>query len=105
MKVHPKIKKFPLDYYLYIESSGLKSNDYARLISKTLPKILPGKKCLKFLYHMYGRTIGSLSVRLFAPGQTARKIFYKNGDQGHEWNAAFVTLYSSVPYQVSCLSS
>ena len=50
---------------------------------------------------MYGRTTGSLSVRLFAPGQTARRIFYKNGDQGHEWNAAFVTLYSSVPYQVS----
>lgn len=50
---------------------------------------------------MYGRTTGSLSVRLFPRGQPNKKLFFKSGQQGHKWKRARVTLDTNVRYQVS----
>lgn len=48
-------------YYMYLESSTPTNvNDTAVLQYKTLPTGQPF--CLKFWYHMYGSTMGSLRV-------------------------------------------
>ena len=75
-----------LGYYLYLESSsqGIQAGQKADLISPWM-KPKPGGQCLKFYYTMYGRTMGSLDVKLELNDGRAWLIFLKEGDQGKEW--------------------
>ena len=102
MKVHPKIKKFPLDYYLYIESSGLKSNDYARLISKTLSKSFSTTCMIVQLAHFL--FVCLLLVRRREGSTTKMEIKAMNGMQRLLLSTR-VFLIKFVVYQVRYLLS
>ncbi|XP_078383090.1 meprin A subunit beta-like isoform X2 [Oculina patagonica] len=73
-------------YYLYVESSWprIRAGQKADLISPWMNPI-PGGQCLKFYYTMYGRTMGSLDVKLELSDGRAWLIFLKKGDQGKDW--------------------
>ena len=51
-----------------------------------------GGQCMKFFYTMYGKTMGSLIVKLQEFGKRAKNIFTKTGDQGLHWIGAKVSL-------------
>ena len=44
-----------------------------------------GGQCLKFYYTMYGKTMGSLLIKLELSNGKSWLIFYKNGNQGIDW--------------------
>ncbi|KAL9967022.1 hypothetical protein ACROYT_G025178 [Oculina patagonica] len=69
---------------LYIKEMKLSSTWQADLISPWM-KRKPGGQCLKFYYTMYGRTMGSLDVKLELSDGRAWLIFLKKGDQGKDW--------------------
>ncbi|XP_047128245.1 MAM and LDL-receptor class A domain-containing protein 1 isoform X1 [Hydra vulgaris] len=73
--------------YLYIETSILVSaGSIARLISPLYAgnsKI--GGQCFQFWYHMYGTSIGKLSL-LLEKGNAARALMWtRQGNQGNQW--------------------
>ncbi|CAB3986816.1 Zinc metallo ase nas-15 [Paramuricea clavata] len=88
------------DFYLYVESTGRRENDVARLMSKTLPQTSPNTKCFKFFYYMFGRSIGSLTVRLIPEGEQQQVLFTKRGSQSGKWKSAELTLNTAKPYQL-----
>lgn len=76
-------------YYLYTESSSPNyPNQRAVLVSKCFT-VGAGQK-LSFDYHMYGSSMGILSII-----QDGRVIWSKKGDQGNKWNKATVDLKES----------
>ncbi|KAJ7318899.1 hypothetical protein OS493_037025 [Desmophyllum pertusum] len=75
-------------YYMYLESSmPRKAGQKADLISPWM-SAKPEGQCLKFYYTMYGRTMGSLDVKLELKHNgkiSAWLIFLKKGGQGKDW--------------------
>ena len=65
---------------MYIETSGRRvRGDKAKLNSPLMN--FTGHMCLEFFYHMYGSSIGTLSVII--NGSTT--VFSVTGNQGKEW--------------------
>lgn len=79
---------------MYIETSSPRvAGDNAKLTF-----YVPGNKqpyCLKFYYHMYGDTIGTLNV--FSGNMV---VFTESGNQYNLWLKAERTIY--LDYSVSC---
>ena len=72
---------------MYIETSLPRQlGDYAVLSSPEYP--FRGYTCVTFYYHMYGATIGNLTVTL-----NGRTIFSISGNQGNRWLKAQVTTF------------
>ena len=74
--------------YFYIEASNQATGDNAKL-TFTVPRN-KSPCCLKFFYHMYGSTMGTLNV--FSGNN---KIFTKSGNQGNYWKRVKRTVYLS----------
>lgn len=75
---------------MYIETSyPRKLGDYAILNSPSAQRFR-GNMCLRFFYHMYGGTIGSLGVKF-----SDKNVFYKSGNQGNKWLKAEIDVKSS----------
>ena len=74
--------------YFYIEASNQATGDNAKL-TFTVPRN-KSSCCLKFFYHMYGSTMGTLNV--FSGNN---KIFTKSGNQGNYWKRVMRTVYLS----------
>ncbi|KAK7490089.1 hypothetical protein BaRGS_00018611 [Batillaria attramentaria] len=72
-------------HYLYTESSGTNPGDSALLVSLTLSPTSPFVHgCLRFWYHMRGRTMGHLSVFIIdSDTQTGHKVWSVDGDKGN----------------------
>jgi len=68
--------------YMYVESSLKKKGAKARLIS---PIFESSMKCLKFYYHMRGRTIGKLSVKLRDESGKETVVWERKGNQSEAW--------------------
>ncbi|XP_076078445.1 adhesion G protein-coupled receptor L3-like isoform X6 [Mytilus galloprovincialis] len=68
--------------YIYIESSGKKPGDYARLISETFHN--QANRCLTFWYHMYGKP-GSLHVGVTVNQSQPVTLLNITGDHGNNW--------------------
>lgn len=80
-------------YYLYMESSApARPGNQAILESQPWLSAPKGGQCMKFFYTMYGKTTGSLIVKLQEFGKRAKNIFTKTGDQGLHWIGAKVSL-------------
>ena len=83
-------------YYMYIETSYPRvAGDNAKLTF-----YVSGNKqlsCLKFYYHMYGDTMGTLTV--FSGNLV---VFSESGNQYNVWLKAERTIY--LDYSVSCKS-
>ena len=71
-------------YYLYVESSGTSAGQRADLVSPWIPA-KSGGQCLKFYYTMYGKTMGSLSIKMEMSNGKSWFIFYESGNQGIDW--------------------
>lgn len=74
---------FTEGYYLYIETTGHKIGDTAKLVS---PKINgAAKQCFTFWYHMYGDHVDTLNV-YFAKGRVVGDpVWTRNGTHGNKW--------------------
>ena len=69
---------------MYIETSSPRvRGDYAKLNSPLLT--FSGNMCLRFFYHMYGTTIGKLSVII-----SGRTVFSASGNKGNMWKEASI---------------
>ena len=56
---------------------------------------------MSFMYHMYGETVGSLTVYRFGNGLTKIQMWKTKGNQGDQWNHAAITFQCNVTsYQV-----
>ncbi len=67
-----------------MESSGTRAGETADLVSPWIAAKREGQ-CLKFYYTMYGKTMGSLSIKMELSNGKSWFIFYKNGNQGMKW--------------------
>lgn len=63
---------------MYIETSYHQYGDRARLLSPKLQ--FNGNMCLRFFYHMYGASMGTLNV--YINGKT---VFTASGNKGNVW--------------------
>ena len=79
---------------MYIETSSRRQGDKARLLSPQMPKT--SAKCLQFWYHMYGSSIGSLTVYKKTTSGVGTQIWTLSGNQGDEWLVAQKSVYSPV---------
>ena len=57
---------------------------------------LTGNSCLRFYYHMYGASMGTLKVKLYD-----EVIFEKSGNQGNQWKLQDIPLQGSGSKEVS----
>ncbi|KAK3579749.1 hypothetical protein CHS0354_002400 [Potamilus streckersoni] len=72
-----------LGHYLYLESTGFKVGNNARLQS---PVILRGMDwCFQFWYHMLGVTAGTLNVYIKVGSASLRLLWNISGNQGDQW--------------------
>ena len=73
---------------MYIETSSPRvKGDNAKLDSPLLQ--FSGNMCLKFYYHMYGATIGTLNVII-----NSKTVFSASGDKGNKWLDTEITISS-----------
>ena len=86
---------------MFIEtSSPRRPNDKARLESEEFQPTGSSGRCLKFWYHMYGSSIGSLNVWLNSNGSSGM-IWSLSGGQQNQWRYGQAPVSSSNVYQVS----
>ena len=57
---------------------------------------LSGRSCLRFYYHMYGNSMGTLKVKL-----SGQVIFSKSEDQGNKWHMKQIGLTGKGARKVS----
>eukprot|EP00794_Sanderia_malayensis_P018554 gene18554-20418_t len=90
--------------YMYIESSSPRLNgDKARLVSgKWLQPIsIRSPTCLRFFYHMYGHTMGTINVYIhYVEMDDATLIWQVQGNQGQRWNEAKIPINAVKPFKV-----
>ncbi|EDO47788.1 predicted protein [Nematostella vectensis] len=77
-----------LGYYMYIEASSGSFGQRARLLGPRYQKSHSDCR-LEFWYHMWGSTIGDLSVYVNV-SDSLRLWWYKSGDQGNKWQKGVV---------------
>ena len=86
---------------MFIEtSSPRKPNDKARLESEEFQPTGSSGRCLKFWYHMYGNTIGTLNIWMSSNG-TSGRIWSLTGNQQNQWRFGQAPVSSPGVYQVS----
>ncbi|XP_078360440.1 MAM and LDL-receptor class A domain-containing protein 1-like [Oculina patagonica] len=82
-------------YYMYIETSRpRRQGDNAKLKTPSLQ--FSGKICLKFYYHMYGASMGTLKVMI-----NGNNVFTASGNKGNLWFKATVDVALSGMYAVT----
>lgn len=77
---------------MYIDASGRKRGDKARLLTPQMQKTRA--KCLEFWYHMYGSGVGSLQLYKKTGRAVGARIWSKSGNQGDEWLITQVSVWS-----------
>lgn len=77
---------------MYIDSSSQRNGEFARLLSPRMKRTRG--KCLEFWYHMYGSTVGSLSVYKLVTSTRGPRIWRMSGNLGDEWLVAQVSVRS-----------
>ena len=88
-------------HYIFTKSSvPAQENDTALLTSKQFP---PSQcRCISWHYHMYGRSMGELSVYIKDSVGSKRILWNKKGDQGNRWilGSATISNVAMTSYQV-----
>lgn len=93
-------------HYMYIETSApRKQGDKARLLTEDFGPTTVRGRCVKFWYHMFGATIGTLRILVkTGPGnQSETAIWELSGNFGNQWYSAQAPVSSGVMYQVTRL--
>ncbi|XP_066300039.1 MAM and LDL-receptor class A domain-containing protein 2-like [Branchiostoma lanceolatum] len=83
-------------FYMYIEASGQRLNDSAKLIGKSFTTSSIGV-CMKFWYQMYGSSVGQLKIWARTPGVPDTVIWRMQGNRGPQWNYAQVHITADTP--------
>ncbi|GFR70367.1 MAM and LDL-receptor class A domain-containing protein 2-like, partial [Elysia marginata] len=86
-------------HYMYIETSNpRKPGDIARMLSQRYPPT--NGRCLKFWYHMYGRSVGGLAV--FIRNEQGKEVILdtKAGNFGNRWLLTEVEVSSLSSFQL-----
>lgn len=93
-------------FYLYVESSGLTDGQTADLVSPWIAA-KSGGQCLKLYYTMYGKTMGSLAIKMDLSNGKSWFIFYESGNQGIDWKKGTgnIDVPLGVSYRVFLTSS
>ena len=89
---------------MYIEASyPRKQGDKARIISTDFNPTSSRGRCVKFAYHMYGTSIGALSIyiKTGAGNQSETLIWSNSGNHGNQWILGQAPVRSSKKYSVS----
>ncbi|XP_078483559.1 MAM and LDL-receptor class A domain-containing protein 1-like isoform X2 [Ciona intestinalis] len=87
-------------HYIFIEASSPRvSGDVARMFSPTFVGSKESK-CMKFYYHMFGTSIGSLSIYLAHGLQMGLPLWYRDSNQGDQWLLGQTTISSAKDYEV-----
>ncbi|CAH1274042.1 BMP1 [Branchiostoma lanceolatum] len=77
------IRMVPVWFYMYTEAS---SGSTGATVSLTLPVIRSdGQHCLRWFYHMYGSSMGTLNVYVSQPQYPDMLVWTRSGDQGNRW--------------------
>ncbi|EDV21956.1 uncharacterized protein TRIADDRAFT_59472 [Trichoplax adhaerens] len=84
-------------YYIYIEATGARNKDYARLVSPSLTA--SSSRCLYFWYSMYGADVGTLNIYLRQSNKDTL-VWSKSGTQGTQWLSGNRQISSTTPYQL-----
>ena len=80
-------------YYIYTETSGSGSNSDARMQVGCVDLSAWTTPALTFQYHMWGATMGTLSVNISTDGGlTWTNAWVEAGDQGDQWSLGIVDL-------------
>jgi hypothetical protein len=88
--------------YMYIETSTPRApGDSAFLVSSVIDISSLAAPELRFFSHMYGASMGELSIHIVASTNPAlTMIWQKLGDQGNQWNEETVDLSAYIGAQV-----
>ena len=78
-------------YYVYLEASGYTNK---RGILRSPFYIIPQGYELRFNYHMYGTSMGTLKVEISSNGSSWTSLWTKSGNQGNSWQEAVIDLSS-----------
>ena len=82
--------------YAYLEASFPRQHgDSVRLLSP----VMQGAKCMSFMYHMYGSSMGSLVIYM-KTNSSETVEWIKSGKHPNRWLEAVIFLNSSAHYQV-----
>ncbi|XP_062522144.1 MAM and LDL-receptor class A domain-containing protein 2-like isoform X2 [Corticium candelabrum] len=101
-------------YYVYAESSSPRPNGgsvFSLVYQNSFPAVIDGSCKFRFWYHMYGYHMGKLEVVLsqvnpFTSETISRTVIWsKEGDQGNRWHRDFVSVNSSVSYELSVVAN
>ena len=83
---------------MYIETSyPRRAGDNATMEKSGIT--FTGNTCVRFFYHMYGNSMGTLNVLV-----GDEKVFTRSGNQGNKWIEARVRVPSKGTYSVSISS-
>lgn len=89
---------------MYIEtSSPRRQGDKARLVSEDFSPVTIHGRCVKFWYHMYGASIGTLRIlEKTGPGNKSESVIWElSGNFGDQWYSGQAPITSGSPYQVT----
>ena len=84
--------------YIFIEASGRKPGEVARLLSGWIGA--NETVCVQFWYHMHGSDIGDLNIYV-KTNQSETLVWRLSGDQGNRWRFGQTALNSPNLYEVS----
>ncbi|XP_062615614.1 MAM and LDL-receptor class A domain-containing protein 1-like [Saccostrea cucullata] len=80
-------------YYMYIESSSPRAPGDTAILSTGFVRFATAQeRCLKFFYHMYGSTVGSLKVFYKGINISKTVAFSRSGNQGNNWIKAKIDI-------------
>nr|KAG5689549.1 hypothetical protein BaRGS_022052 [Batillaria attramentaria] len=86
--------------YIYLEASQPRvTGDMAQLTSPSIPPT-QGPACFSFWYHMYGPSIGNLTVLTNIKGRTVTR-WSRSGTQANKWQQVQLTVTSTTDFQVT----
>lgn len=86
-------------WYIYAESSGGSAGDRAPLTTPLIGQT--GPKCiLSFWYHMFGVSVGTLSVKFSFLDGTQSVRWSRSGSQGNRWRQTKVVIGSRQLFKV-----
>ncbi len=83
-------------YFLYTEASNANRNKSAVLTSGCLDLANTTSPRMRFDFHMFGSTMGTLQVNVIDESGRSAVSFIKTGNQGDVWNAAVISLSSFI---------
>ncbi len=81
------------NYYMYTEASGTNYPNKSFMLQAAFDLSTVSDIGISFYYHMYGNTMGSLSLNVSTNnGSTWSALWSKSGDQGDQWYSAYIDL-------------